>query len=303
METNLKDIYSRITSQIVQAIERGAPSFRMPWHQSGTPCFRPLNALTNRPYQGVNAVSLWAAADAHQYPSGIWATYNQWQELGAQVRKGEKSSLIVVWKEVPRKEKGERQAGEGTEPRQDPKGRLLLGGGYYVFNAAQVDGYEPAQNPPLPEDFRIEQAERFFSGLGANIRHEGDRALYRIEDDVICLPSFGKFRSALNYYATLAHEITHWTGAAHRLNRQLANRFGDDAYAMEELIAELGAAFICSQLAIVNEARPDHASYIQSWLKVLKRDTRAIFVAASKAQQAADWLCDPARTETKQVAA
>lgn len=302
METTLKDIYSRITSQIVQAIEAGAPDYRMPWHTSGLAC-EPVNAVTKRPYQGINVVSLWATAQAKGYESGVWATYNQWQELGAQVRKGEKSTLVVVWKEVDRKEKEQHSDEEQREQANKSKGRVLLARGFYVFNVAQVDGYQAAVQPTLPEDQRIEQAERFFERQKATIQHGGERAFYRPSEDLICLPPFGKFRSPLGYYSTLAHEITHWTGAPHRLHRQLENRFGSEAYAMEELIAELGAAFVCSKLGIENEPRTDHAAYIQHWLKVLKRDTRAIFLAASKAQQAVEFLFDPARVVDRKAAA
>ena len=260
--------------------------------------------LTKHRYQGVNVLTLWAASQRKDYPTGWWATYNQWQQLGAQVRAGEKCSLIVVWKEVPRKaDRNDSDAADETTAEPKRKGRLLLARGYGVFNAAQVDGFEPDQRPPLSDDQRIEQAEQFFARLGATIRHGGDRAYYRVDDDAIYLPPFGQFRNALSYYATLAHEMTHWTGAAHRLNRHLASRFGSEAYAMEELIAELGAAFLCSQLEIVNEPRRDHAAYLQNWLTVLRRDNRAIFVAAAKAQQAAEWLTDPARAPAKKAAA
>jgi antirestriction protein ArdC len=137
---------------------------------------------------------------------------------------------------------------------------------------------------------RIEQAEAFFKGNGATVRHGGNQAYYSPVSDHIQMPPFQAFRDGVSYYATLAHEHTHWTAKAGRCDRELGKRFGDNAYAAEELIAELGAAFTCAHLGLSTEPREDHAQYIQSWLRVLKADKRAIFTAASKAQQACDWL-------------
>jgi antirestriction protein ArdC len=144
--------------------------------------------------------------------------------------------------------------------------------------------------PDLPESERIQAAEHFFAALGADIRHGGDAAFYRPDGDFIQLPRFEAFREGAGYYSTLAHESTHWSGAESRLNRDIKNRFGSSAYAAEELIAELGAAFLCSALKLSNEPRTDHAAYIANWLELLRRDKRAIFAAASKAQQAVDWM-------------
>ena len=162
--------------------------------------------------------------------------------------------------------------------------------GYSVFNAAQVDGYATPALPVLPEAERIDRAEAFFAALGADIRHGGSRACYVPSLDQIRMPLFAAFRDPVAYYATLAHEATHLTGHASRCNRHLRGRFGEEAYAAEELIAELGAAFVCADLALAPEPRPDHAAYVASWLRVLRGDKRAIFTAAAKAQQAADWM-------------
>jgi len=162
--------------------------------------------------------------------------------------------------------------------------------GYSVFNAAQVDGYEAPALPVLPEPERIGHAEAFFAALGADIRHGGNRASYLPGLDQIRMPPFPAFHDAVAYYATLAHEATHMTGHASRCARDLRGRFGEEAYAAEELVAELGAAFLCADLALAPEPRPDHAAYVASWLKVLRDDKRAIFTAAAKAQAAADWM-------------
>jgi antirestriction protein ArdC len=230
-------------------------------------------------------VCLWAAAQAKGYESGEWATYQQWHEREAQVRKGEKATAVVFWKfanNAAESEDGDESAKSGS--------RLLFTRGYSVFNAAQVDGYAPKTEPDMPMPERIERAEVFFRTIGADLRHGGNRAYYTPDADYIQMPPFGAFRENVAYYSTLAHEHTHWTAKDNRCDRQLGKRFGDNAYAAEELIAELGAAFTSAHLGLSTEPREDHAQYINSWLKVLKADKRAIFTAASKAQQAADFM-------------
>lgn len=287
MNNELKDLYQRVTDQIVKAIEDGAADWKMPWHKTGSENFTPINGFTKKPYRGVNILSLWAAADACGYPTGLWATYKQWQEMGAQVKKGEKATLVVFWKFSDRDT--DEDAG-AREEREEHAHRGVLARGYSVFNAAQVDGYQPPPVPVIAEAERIEGAEQFFAALGADIRHGGNRAYFSPSIDHIQMPPFGIFKDSISYYAVLAHEGTHWTGGTKRLNRDLSGRFGQESYAAEELIAELGAAFVCADLGLANEPRPDHAAYVASWLKVLKNDKRAIFTAASKAQAAADWM-------------
>ena len=257
----------------------------MPWHTSGRFAFSPINVTSKKPYRGINTVCLWAAAQAKGYESGEWATYQQWQDRRAQVRKGEKATLVVFWKFA-------NDSGESKSDSDTPaSGSLLLfTKGYSVFNAAQVDGYAPKVDTDRPMPERIEQAEAFFRGAGADVRYGGNQAFYSPSGDYVHMPPFAAFRDAVSYYSTLAHEHTHWTASAARCNRELGKRFGDNAYAAEELIAELGAAFTCAHLGLSTEPREDHAQYLQSWLRVLKADKRAIFTAASKAQQAADWL-------------
>ena len=258
----------------------------MPWHTSGRFAFSPINVASRKPYRGINTVCLWAAAQAKGYESGEWATYQQWHERGAQVRKGEKATTVVFWKFAnsagESQEDGEQQAASSS--------RLLFTKGYCVFNAAQVDGYAPKPDVERPIPERIAHAEAFFRAIDADLRHGGNAAFYSPAGDYVQMPPFSAFRDAVAYYSVLAHECTHWTANAARCNRELGKRFGDSAYCAEELIAELGAAFACAHLGLSTEPREDHAKYIQSWLRVLKADKRAIFTAASKAQQAADWL-------------
>lgn len=279
-----QDIYARVTAQIVEAIEQGADSFQMPWYFSGALCEAPANAVSKRPYRGINVLALWSVARKRQYASGIWATYKQWKELGAQVRSGEKAASVVLWKVNERGEAGV------DEEESEKSRRMLLARGYNVFNAAQVDGYQPPETPQLSDNVRDDRAEQFFVAQEADIQHGGSAAFYDADHDLIVLPDYRNFRSVGGYYATLAHEMTHWTGEPRRLNRKLGNRFGSASYAMEELIAELGAAFICARLQLTPEVRTDHAAYIATWLDVLNHDAKAVFTAAAQAQQAADWL-------------
>ena len=271
----------------------------MPWHPGadGAAPRLPVNAATGKPYRGINTVVLWATAQAEGYPSAVWATYRQWTELGAQVRKGEQSSPVVFWK-INGPDEGEDggtggsgdSGGAAGEDGEDGRRSRVFARGYSVFNAAQVDGYEAPTLPTLPEPERIGHAEAFFAALGADIRHGGNRACYVPGLDQVRMPPFPVFRDAVAYYATLAHEATHLTGHPSRCNRDLRGRFNEEAYAAEELVAELGAAFLCADLEPTPEPRPDHAAYVASWLHVLRGDKRAIFTAAAKAQQAADWM-------------
>jgi len=159
-----------------------------------------------------------------------------------------------------------------------------------VFNASQVDGAPASSHEDLPESERIAQAETFFNALSGTVIYEGDQAYYSNSEDAIHMPAFTKFKSAAGFYGTLAHEYGHWVGAPTRLNRDLTGRFNDQKYAMEELVAELTSAMLCAHLALPLEPRTDHAPYVQNWLTVLRNDTRAIFTAASKAQDAANYL-------------
>jgi antirestriction protein ArdC len=281
------DVYAAITDRVIAVIEEGAGEWQMPWHRSGVS--RPLNAHTKKPYRGVNVVALWAAADAHSYGAGFWGTYKQWRELDAQVRKGERASLIVFWKELEREVEDE-ETGEWERK------KTLFARASWVFNVDQVDGWTPPSAPERNLVQALDHAEAFTAATGADIRYGGDRAYYRRSDDHVQMPERERFTGSTTstpteaYYATLLHELTHWTGHESRLDRELSGRFGNEAYAIEELVAELGAAFLCADLSITNTPRPDHAAYIASWLEILKRDNRAIFTAARKAAQASDYL-------------
>ncbi len=283
------DIYTRVTQQIIDDIEAGAgaASYRMPWHNWGQSASCPTNVTTGRAYRGINTLLLWAAAEAQGYSSGRWATYRQWTVAGAQVRKGAKATPIIFWKTSTGAPSCADDDGDtGTGP-----GRIVART-YFVFNGDQVEGAEPQPQCVLDETETVTAAAQFICRTGAQIRHGGDRAYYAPSIDQIWLPQHAQFRDSESYYAVLAHELVHWTGAKHRLDRGFSERFGSEAYAVEELVAEVGAAFLAAHLGLSLEPRSDHAVYIASWLKVLKNDPKAILTAASKAQQAADYLLD-----------
>jgi antirestriction protein ArdC len=284
-----RDVHCAITDKIVAAVEAGAGDYCMPWHRTVT---RPVNASTGNLYHGVNVLALWATAATRGFRSGHWATYRQWRELDAQVRKGERGAVVVFYKPVqPVKEDQEDDKEKAGQSR-------LIARASWAFNAEQVDGWTPPQPRQRTEVEIREHVEASISGTRADIRHGGDMAYYDCVGDFIAVPHPDQFvatdtsSATEGYYSVVLHELTHWSGAAHRLARNLRARFGDHAYAMEELIAEFGAAFLCADLGIANEPRLDHASYVSSWLRVLNEDRTALFTAANKASVAATYLSD-----------
>lgn len=286
-QTVKADIYTRVTDTIVKSLEEGARPWAKRWNVEGGGGLFALPLRANgTPYRGVNVLLLWAATFERGFNACQWMTYRQAQELGAQVRKGETGSLVVYADRFTKTETNDK--GEDIE-REIPFMK-----GYTVFNVEQIDGLPEQYRPkaiPLPSPVELHQAsEEFFARTGATVRHGGHRAFFVPSLDVIQLPTPESFQDAESYAATKAHEFIHWSGHKSRLARDLSGRFGDQAYAFEELIAELGAAFLCATLRISPEVRDDHAGYLQSWLKALKNDKRAIFTAATHAQAAADYL-------------
>ncbi len=282
------DLFAEITDQLVADIEAGAGTWRMPWHtlaDAGTPL-----SIDHRPYRGLNALWLPMVAASQGWTCGVWATYRGWQRHDAQVRRGEKGTQVVLWKPTTSKTDAD-DSDEGGGQR-----RRLLARAYTVFAAEQVDGAEEiiarrAQqlaDRDTPE--RVEAAEAFFAHVGAHVVEGGDRACYQPATDTIHLPSLSQFDEAAHYYGTSAHEHVHWTGHADRVARDLTGRFGSDAYAAEELVAELGAAMWCAQFGISAMTRPDHAAYLAGWLRVLRTDARALVTVSSRAQAAVDHL-------------
>lgn len=281
------DVYARVTDRIVADLERGVRPWLQPWGDrtsNGRIAF-PLRH-NGTPYRGVNILLLWGETIVKGFTANTWMTYRQASELGAHVRKGEHGSLVVY---ADRLTKIETNA-DG----EDIERQIAFMKGYTVFNVEQIEGlpsqYYPQPAPVLDPPVLIESAEAFFAATGATVQHGGSRAFYAPAIDVIRLPAPEAFKDPESYAATKAHELTHWTSHPTRLDRVLGKRFGDQAYAAEELIAELGAAFLCVDLGITPEPREDHAAYLDHWLQVLKADKRAIFTAAAHAQRAIDYL-------------
>ena len=269
-------IYQQVTDQIIKQLESGAAPWVKQWQGSNGSGSH--NVITGKQYQGINTLILSMSAAAGGFKSNTWGTYKQWLEKGGQVRKGTKGTTIIFYSPVS----GTKVTASGEE-----KSYHYVLKSYSVFNADQVDGYT-APVLPVKTFNSIAALESLAVASGAVIQHGGDKAFFSPSQDFIQMPHKLDFSSEPAYYATLLHELAHWSGAASRLNRDLSGRFGNEAYAAEELIAELSAAFLCAQYQIDGDLR--HAGYIASWLKVLKNDNKAIFKAAALAQKAADYI-------------
>lgn len=280
------DLYQTVTNQIIAALESSTPPWVCPWTQSDTN-FNPANLATGRAYRGINVLLLNMQTMARGYTRNRWLTYHQSQEMGCHVRKGEHGTGIVFFKmfEVDDAKGAATQSSDTDQQHVIPLLRSFT-----VFNIDQLDGV-PAelQSTPAASPWdAIECAERLLTDSGAEIRYGGERAFYQPTADFIQMPAKPSFEHAADYYATALHELTHWTGHTARCNRVLGKRHGIEAYAFEELVAEMGAAFLTNHCRI--PGRLQHASYIASWLQALKNDKRLIFTAASQAQRAADYL-------------
>jgi antirestriction protein ArdC len=273
-----------ITAAIVERLEAGTRPWVQPW--TGAAVSRPLRAC-DTPYQGINVLWLWMAAEAAGHTSPFWMTYRQAQVLGAQVRKGEHGTVAIFYRKYLPREASKDDEAEGDRTR-----RVLKS--FIVFNACQIDGLpsrffpEPRPLPPATE--RDHVLDAFFAAIPATIRHFGAEAFYSPASDQVTMPEPGLFRNLDHYRATLAHELSHWTGHESRLARQMGGRFGSGAYAMEELVAELSSAMLGAELGLPVEHLDHHASYLASWLKVLKADSRAILTVAAKAEEAVSLL-------------
>jgi len=277
-----RDLYTEVSTRIVAELERGAAPWIKPWAATAganTPC----NAVTNRPYSSCNVILLWLARDRCS-PTPRFLTFKQAIEAGGHVRKGEHGSRVYFVKQLQVKE-GE---GEGAETRLIPMLRE-----YTVFNVAQCDNLPDSIKAGKPmrvrnPDTRDALADDFLRSTGADIREGHGEAYYVPSQDFVSMPAFAAFKGADHFYNTAFHELTHWTGHKARLDRDLKNRFGSRAYAAEELVAELGAAFLCAEFGFDGDLR--NAGYIATWIDLLKADKRAFFTACSKAQAATDYL-------------
>lgn len=281
------DIHQRITDAIIAQLEAGVRPWTQPWANAAS-VTRPLRH-DGTPYSGVNIILLWAEAATRGFASATWMTFRQALALGAHVRNRETGSTVVYANKLVRTETDD--AGEETER------RIPFLKAYTVFNLEQIDGLPEAYAPKPPvlvnPDVRIVKIEAFFANCRADIRHGGGSAFYAPGPAYVQMPPFETFHDAHGYYATLGHEMTHWTRHPSRLDRDFGRtRWGDANYAREELVAELGAAFLCADLGLALEPREDHAGYIGHWLQVLRDDKRFIVSAAAHAQRAVAWLHD-----------
>lgn len=285
----LMSVYADVTARIVAMLEAGTRPWSQPWAAGQGPARgRPLRSC-GTPYRGVNTLNLWAAGMSRGFSSPYWLTFKGALDLGGNVKKGAKSERAFYVGTITK-----------TDERDDEDVERIIPfmKSFCVFNADECENLpakfyatQPAAIAGLSEADRLAQAEAFAAGTGARIDHGGHRAFYMPSEDRVQMPDFAAFSEAAGYYSVLLHELTHWTGAPARLDRlRPGARYGNPEYAFEELVAELGAAFLCADLAITNSPREDHAAYIGGWLKALKSDERAIFAAAALAEKAAAFL-------------
>lgn len=300
-----QDIYQRITQQVVEAIETGATAggYKMPWNATA---FR-HRSVAGRPYRGANALLLSISAAASGYGSGVWGTVRAWNAAGGRVRQGERGSPVVVWKTTQHMPPWEEQEGDEGDGQRPSRARFFARG-YTVFAMEQVEGIDPETVAPgprpiseaLPPDTRLLDA---LAAMGVPVQWSGPRAYYVPALDRIQMPDLRAFTTPTGPSSVLAHEAAHATGHASRLARDLSKRFGSEGYAVEEMIAELAAAMVLGAHGYAVDPRQDHAPYIESWLRVLKADAKAIITIASKAQAAADFLLEAAGVRLKDTPA
>lgn len=290
------DVAQTITDLILEKIEQGTAPWLKPW---GSTSSRPLrhNGVS---YTGINIFYLWAVAESRGYASPYWMTYRQAAELGGQVRKGESGSYSLFYSSKTHADT-DRLTGEATEKTV----RFMKWN--HVFNADQIEGL-PAHYHPEPPDPKAIGAlsagmREFLDAIPIRVVHGGDSAHYTPSTDTVSLPHASAFFSIEHYFSVRCHEIAHGTGNEKRLNRQFGQRFGDDAYAFEEIVASLAQATLCAEYGLPNELHDNHASYIAHWAKILRADKTAILHAAAKAEQAVKWLrqFDPARADRSEA--
>lgn len=273
------DVFQQITDSIVSQLETGVRPWAKPWREGVGFEGYPRN-LNGRPYRGANVFWLQMRADSHGYTAPVWATFNQVKAAGGSVRKGEKGTLVFFWK--------------FDKKRDEKTGELkntVMVRTYVVFNVAgQCEGVTVPEQRAKPMAERVADAEALATATGARIGWGGNKAFYSPAFDSVQMPPREAFKSADGLYGTLFHELGHWTGHDSRLKRDFTGRFGSEAYAFEELVAELTAAYVCGASGFYAAPREDHAAYLASWLKVLKGDKRAFITAASQAQKAADFI-------------
>jgi antirestriction protein ArdC len=291
-----RDLYADVSTRIVAELEAGAAPWIKPWSATAG-MNAPQNAVTGRPYSGCNVVLLWLA-QAAGYRSPRFLTFKQALELGGNVRKGEHGTKVYFVKQLQVRDQG---ADDNSATRLIPMMRE-----YTVFNVGQCENLPDSITTGKPmrvrnPDTRDELADAFLRSTGADIREGSGEAYFVPSRDFISMPAFAGFKGADHFYNVAFHELTHWTGHKSRLDRDLKHRFGSRSYAAEELIAELGAAFLCAEFGFDGDVR--NAGYIASWIELLKSDERAFFTACSQASKAADYLRSSALAQPAERAA
>ena len=290
---NRADVYQEITDQMVAMLEAGTRPWSKSWNGSTAPNI-PLRS-TGAPYRGINVLTLWVVAMTKGYASPHWLTFKQALALGGCVRKGEKGSTVVYANKVEVDDK-EARGGDRGGTGEDGKRQVAFLKRYTVFNAEQIDGIDAKYPAPAPiitttnPDERDAELDALFSRVPVTVQHKGSQPYYQPSSDHVVMPEFADFHAGDDYYSTLAHELCHATGHGDRLARPTLISTKREDYAREELVAELGAAFISGAIGIKLHDREDHAAYLASWLQALRNDKRCIFTAATQAQAAADWL-------------
>jgi antirestriction protein ArdC len=286
-----RDHYQEVTDRIIAALEAGTPPWRKPWDpdKAGGPAM-PRNATTGQRYRGINVLTLGMSSLAFASGDPRWATYKQAEDRGWQVRKGERGTTGYFFKRLElRDDKGD---GSGPDGDEDAVRRIPLLRAFSLFHASQIDGIPDFVLPTIEEaPWRApEAAEIIVANSGAVIRYGGERAFYSPATDHIQMPPHAAFATSEGFCGTMIHEMSHWTGAEARLNRDLRNRFGSHDYAREELRAEIGQMMVCGELAIADCDFSNNAAYVASWLEKLRSDRKEIFRAAADAQRIADYL-------------
>ena len=282
-----RDLHQELTDKIIKALEAGVKPWACPW-DCGEQVGLPMNAVTHKAYNGINIMMLWMCASHCGFSSNLWMTFKQAKDIGARVIKGQKGTTCIYYNVMER------------EDEQGKEEKIPFINAFTLFNVEQIEhlpeGFLPAvkmadEVEEKKAEFEVhERAEEVMKNSGATIHEQGQRAFFSPSHDHVFLPTRDKFKVSGDFYATAMHELTHWTGHKSRLNRDMKGRFGSQDYAFEELVAELGAAFISAELAI--QGTVSHESYLANWLEVLKHDKKAIFKASSLASQAVGLLLD-----------
>lgn len=294
-----KDLYQDFTDQVIKQMENNNMNWSKPF--TTTILNGHHNVISKKPYQGMNCFSIGLSVHKNGFKSNEWATFNQWKNLGAKIKKGSKGTEILYWNIKEYEDK----------TNKDEKVKIPFLRYFVVFNADQVEGYETKEKGL--KDFNLKEiddwkahfkTDTFVKNTKADIQIN-NKAFYSPNGDFIGMPPKEDFKGDKEntkeqyYYSTLLHELTHWSGHSSRCNRDLKNRFGSKAYAMEELVAEIGSAFLCSHLGVTKAPTPNHGRYLNNWLEVLKEDKKAIFKAFSLSKVSSEYLLELDQTETK----